>query len=393
MPQNININFNVNGKITSDNLKRIQTGLKGVASQSGAIKKTNANLKQLQINTGGLANTLKGAVGNVTAFIGAYAGFNAIIGATRNIIEFNRSVAEIQTIAKVSGPRLLEIKKGLIDVSNATGKSVTQAARTFYQIQSAGITDVAEAQKVLNASMKLSVGSLADAETTTLALTKSMAVYGDQIQDVTVFSDTLFRGVELGQTNMQELASSIPQVLGPARAMGVSFKDLVGQIASFSKRAGSTSQAVTQLNSIFTAVAKKQATAKTVLGENAKLFSVQALRAKGLTKFMKDLSEATGNNVETLNKLFGRKEATSGFLSAAADGFKDLTDTVKSNNNTLGASDEAFKKIVNSIGGQIDILREKSKNIFIKLAVSGEAGVTETLKVINGLISTIDENF
>jgi TP901 family phage tail tape measure protein len=242
--------------------------------------------------------------------------------------------------------------------------------------------------------LKLSIGGLADAETTTLALTKAMAIYEDQLKGPTDAADILFRGVELGQTRMEDLAASIPQVLGPAKALGLSFDEITGAVASFSKRAGSTSIAVTQLQSIFTGVLKGQERAGPVLGKNAELFSVQALASKGLAKFLKDLNVALGGNEVALNKLFGRKEAISGFLAAASDGFGDLKTVIDATSgpDTLGAAERAFQRVSQSIGGQIDILKARAANFVLSFGIQGEDAITSILKSINDGLLTLSKN-
>lgn len=392
MAQNVNINVNVNGKQAGANIDKITKSLGKLSTQSNGIGQTNRALTSTGIISKTAASGVKRLAGSIGGLVAVYAGFTAVVNATRNLIDFNKAVAEVQTIANLNKKPLGELKESLIGISSATGKSATEATRTFYQIQSAGITDVVEAQKTLQASLKLSVGSLADAETTTLALTKAMAVYGNTLKGPTEASDILFRGVELGQTRMEDLAMAIPQVLGPAKNLGISFEDLVGAVASFSKRAGSTSLAVTQLNSILSGLAKKQGEAGKILGENAHLFSVQSLRAKGLTKFLADLTNAVGGSSTALFKLFGRKEAVVGTLSAYADGFEDLGETIVKARDNTGAADRAFQRILKSIGGQLDIFREKASNIFLRFGIRGEDAIVSALESLNKGMAKLENN-
>lgn len=393
MAQNIQINFKINGQFTANELNKVNKSLTQLGAQSVNIKKVNDSIKSAGMASATAASGVKRLAGTLGSLIAVYAGFSAVANATRNLIEFNKAVSEVQTIAKLGREPLGALKESLLDISTATGKSAAEATRTFYQIQSAGITDVVQAQRVLEASLKLSVGSLANAETTTLALTKAMAVYGDTIKgDPTKAADILFRGVELGQTRMEDLAMAIPQVLGPAKNLGISFEDLVGAVASFSKRAGSTSIAVTQLQSIFSALARKQSEASKVLGENADFFSLQSLRAKGLTKFLKELTDAVGANGEQLFKLFGRKEAVVGTLSAYADGFEDLGKTINEAGKNAGASEAAFSRIVESIDGQVSKLRETATNIILRFGIQGEDAIVSALKSLNEGLKSIDEN-
>jgi hypothetical protein len=141
MAQNVNINVNVNGKTAAAEIGRVTKSLQTMAGQSGGLQKVNNNIKKTGIISKTAAAGVKSLALNVGGLVAAYAGFSAVIGATRNLIDFNKAIAEVQTIAKLGAKPLADLKVSLLDISNVTGKSAADATRTFYQIQSAGITD------------------------------------------------------------------------------------------------------------------------------------------------------------------------------------------------------------------------------------------------------------
>jgi TP901 family phage tail tape measure protein len=390
MAQNIRINFVTNGRDVNAQIERLAGSLKRAAGTSGGLKKVNQNLN-LNARAATLAsNSVKDLAGNVRNLISLYLGFQAVRGATTALVDFSKATAEVQTIAGLAPARLKELKGTLVEISAQTGKDAATLARTFYQIQSAGITNTAAAQNVLLNATKLSIGGLADLESTVNAVTKVFSVYTGEFKDAADITDVLFKSVKLGQVRVEELAIGLPQVISLGKSLGLAFSDVSGAVAAFSKRAGTAALGVTQLRSVFSGIIRGQERAKNILGENAKLFSLQALRTKGLAEFLRDLNNAVDGNQSKLFKLFGRVEALTGVTAGAADGFKDLETIIKAVGSTSNDTDKAFLEITKSIGGQLDILAQASKALFLKFGISGEGAVVNVLRTINdGLLDLV----
>jgi len=413
---NIRIDFTTNSATLEKDLKRLQDAMSNVAKSSNGVKDSlkeqESQVKKTSASTinfskqateavakqtsafSFLGDKLKSVTGDLIALGGAYLSFRGLVSVVSNITEFNKAISEIQTIAKVSSPRLAEIRDQIISVSQATGKDSASVARTFYQIQSAGITDTAKAMNVLTNSTKLAIGGLANVETTVNAVTKSLAVYGAGVTDSAEITDILFKAVELGQTRLEDLASSLPNVLGLAKTLGLTFAQVTGAVSAFSNRAGSTAEAVTQLRSVFAGIIDGQQRAKQILGDNAGLFSIQALQAKGLAGFLRDLSVATGGSSEKIKELFGRIEAVSGVLGGASDNFNQLDQIIKEVGKSAGSTDDAFFVVSQNIDFQLTKLTNTIKNIpLIVLGISGEDVVATVFASINKILSATLNNF
>jgi len=281
--------------------------------------------------------------------------------------EFSKSLAEINTIAGDLGKTQKELRNQLIDTSAQFGTSARDQARSFYQIISAGITDATTANEVLIASNKLAVGGLTTIEGAVDLLTSAVNAFGKENLSAERASDILFATVKLGKTKVEELQSSMGLILPTASALGIEFEDVAAAIAQITLKGVSTAEAVTQLSAVFTAVLKKQETAKKLGPQVAAAFKLQALQAKGLTKFLKDLTIATGGSSEVLTKLLGRAEGTKAILSLASDGFEGLADKVLQLKNSAGAADAAFQIMANTLDTRLNRAGAIFSGIILKI--------------------------
>lgn len=368
-----------------------------IVLDDGSIKKGFAKIQKQGKGTGKkLTNVFDKFTSNLKSkllglgavFAGAFL-FRRVI---KNLIEFEEALAEIDTI---SG-NLTQTNKGLADslilLSAQFGTSASEQAKSFYQIISAGITDATRANQLLIASNKLAIGGLATQAESVDILTSAVNSFGQENISSEKAADILFATVRLGKTRITDLASSLGQVLPSAAALKISFEEVGGAVAQLTTKGLSTSEAVTQLQAVFTALLRKQGQAKIILGENADAFSLQALQVKGLTKFLKDLNGELGGSEEKLVKLLGRVEGAKAILSLGADGFEGLGDKIKQLQNSSGAADEAFQRITNTLNFQLKVAVSTIDAIFLNISKTVGGPLVTALKTINIFLLSIATN-
>ncbi len=361
-------------------INQVEKKLKGFSGN--ATKQVNAVSNSFSVFAGVLgANIIQSGLSSIVAGLQA---------AGREAIEFDKAVREINSLLPRTNRLTKETTDALIELSGQFATDQQTQAQTFYQIVSAGITDQAEATKVLTAANTLALGGLADLETTTEALTKVLAVYGDEVKDASEVSDVLFTAVKLGQTRVEDLASSMPQVISLSKSLGVSFQDTTAAVTTLTNRFPSTAEAVTALRALFTSLIKNQEGAKKILGENADLFSIQALQAKGLATFLKDLTAATGDT-ETLQKVLGgRIESLNAVLALQSDGFQSLTNNMREFTDTIGAASEAAKEAQQSFDFKLDQAGQNITNLATSILNELKPAAEAALDAFNSLFEDPD---
>jgi len=298
--------------------------------------------------------------------------------------DFSTALSEINSIASDSVKQNEDLADTLVDVAAEFGTEATTQAKTFYQIISAGVSDAAKAQDLLIVSNKLAVAGVADVGASVDILTSALNVYTKSNLSATEASDALFKAVELGKTSIPELSSSLGGVLPVAQALNISFDTVAATIATLTaKGIPSTAEAVTGLKSIFTGLLEAQGKVAKESEEVQKAFSLQALETKSLDKFLKDMLKSVDGSKVKLKQLIGSSEALTSILALAGDGFDTLGDNIDSMSTKAGASEEAFKEISDSIGFQLNKLKNNFSNLILKISLSGSESVLAIIKSMN----------
>lgn len=308
---------------------------------------------------------------------------------TLGFVAFETSLKEIATITDDVTVTQKRFQDQLIATSAQFGTTASEQARSFYQIISAGITNATQANKLLFAANKLAIGGLTSTEGAIDLLTSTVNAFGQASLSAARAADIIFTTVRLGKTRVENLQSSLGLILPVAAALKVSFEEVAGAVAQLTTKGLSTSIAVTQLNAVFTAILKKQDAAKKLGPEVAKAFSLQALQAKGLTLFLKDLNKALGGSETKLTKLLGRAEGVKAILSLASDNFVGLADKIGQLRNSTGSADKAFKVMTNTIEFQAKRSFSTFNAILITLSQTVGGPVTKVFKELNSLFGDL----
>jgi len=364
-----------------------------IVLDDGSIKKGFATIeKQGGKAADGIGSKFKSAFSNLKNILGpialAFAAFRAVKGIATDFLKFEKSLAEIRTITQGLNIDNAKLADTLTRVAGQFGTSSQEQARSFYQIISAGVTDAARAQELLIQANKLAIGGLTTAETSIDLLTSTVNAFGQESLSARRAADILFGTVRLGKTRIEELAGSLGMILPTAKAIGVSFEDTAAAVAQLTTKGLTTSIAVTQLNAVFTAVLKKQETAKKLGPEVAKAFSLQALQVKGLTTFLKDLNKSLGGSETKLTKLLGRVEGSKAILSLASDNFVGLKDKVDQLKNSSGAADAAFKQVSNTLGFQLTAAGAKLSAFFTRTLSDSGTFFADLGTLVNKFVET-----
>jgi len=373
-----------------------------IVLDDGSLKKGFAKVRKesevtgskIKSNIGGAFDSVKSTAIRTAAGIGAaFLGIQGIKKLTNDLINFGTAFAEVSTILPDVTQANEQLRTSLIDTAAQFGTSAEEQAKSFYQIVSAGITDAAAASDVLISANKLAIGGLTTTTGAVDLLTSSINAFGKENISSARAADIIFGTVRLGKTRVEELQTTLGQILPTASALGVSFEETAGAIAQLTTKGLSTSEAVTQLNAVFTAVLKKQEAAKKLGPEVAKAFNLQALQAKGLSKFLEDVRVATGGSEQQLVKLLGRAEGARAILSLGSDGFVGLTEKITELGVESNAADTAFRKVFDTIGKQVDVFKANASAIALKFTSKGEGALFNTLVNINELLNSVVTNF
>ncbi|MCK4447996.1 MAG: phage tail tape measure protein, partial [Candidatus Marinimicrobia bacterium] len=272
----------------------------------------------------------------------------------------------------------------IIAMSKTVPDNAQKLTKALYQIVSAGY-DGAEAMKILRTSTELAVASVTDTFTAADTLTYVMNAYGEAAGTAARISDKLFTIVRLGKVKMEELGPTISMVTGLAAEAGLEFNELAAIYAEAVKKI-QPHIVSTGIRGIITAmlrVSKGTGDAADAARELGIEFDIQALKAKGFKQVLKEIIEATKGNEGALMRLFPNVRGLIGLLAVMTDEGEAYNKTLHEIENSLGATDKAFKTMVDTTENQLAILRN---NVMAKLKPLGDS----ILGTMNDLASGIN---
>ena len=349
-------NIVVNSQKAIANIKRFNAELqKGV---TGAARRASSSLDKFKA-------TAVGAFAAIVAYrIGAHlvAEFRE---AVRAGLEFSKAMGEIETLMPEAERNTNRLRTSLIELSNAFGQDATTQARGFYDVVSAGVQGFNNQLEVLNVTNKVAIGGLTDTATATNVLVTTMNAFENQGATASQVADVLFTTVKQGVTTIPQLASSLGQVNAIASTAGVTLGEVGASMAVLTKNGLSTAESATALKAAIVSFSKPTAKAQQIIKRLGIDFSTAAIQQKGFANVLREVREATGGNITTLQQLFPNVRAQAALLPLLTSRWGEFEKQLGNFGDTAGAADAAFSRISKTASFQADRLSTSFKNMFV----------------------------
>jgi hypothetical protein len=241
----------VDGLLAS--IKEEATGLRALGAAaiegSGGIDKVAVANDRAAASTRRIATTAEagglsmGKLGVGVAAAGVGIGY-LIYKTTKSAAEFQTLMTKLVTSAGESEGNLKMVSDGVLNVARTTGIASTELANAMYYVESAGFHG-ANGLKVLMAAAKGARDEQADATTVTDAASTVLNSYALSADKSAQVVNGMITAVSRGKTTLQLFSSSLSSVLPIASAVGISFAQVAGAIATMTAQ-GMTAQQATQ---------------------------------------------------------------------------------------------------------------------------------------------------
>ena len=345
-------------------------------TQKGA-RKTGKALKGVTTSAAGLASK----VGLVSA------GFGAL--SVKLAGDFQKSLLEVSTLMKNTNEETLpNLSNELRQVAGSSGLALGSLSKAKYDIVSAGFSNAAESAKILDVSTKLAVGGVTSAAAAADLLTTSLNAFGFTSEDADRVSDSLFTTVRLGKTTMDELASSMGQVLPFAKSMNLSFEDVGASMATLTASGISTAEATTALRATITALSAPSDGAKRAMDEAG--ISVKKFD-DGTVDLISTIEQFKGVDQETIKKFIPNVRAILG-VQTLANNFNVLKKNVKEfADDSAGATDTAFDKMAKGFNTTFNRLKNNIQSVMIEIGNVLIEAIQPSLDSVNEEFKTLGQ--
>lgn len=338
---------------------------------------------------------MKASVMNLRSAFLVLAGAAVLKSVVKLSAEFEKSLANINTLLDGTGVSIKRFEEQLVEMSKASSKDILDLSKGLYQTISAGIPAIegaSGAMATLDAAQKAAVAGLSTTEDAVNGVVSVVNAYGAENISAAEASDKLLRTVQLGRTTFPELANAIGRVAPMAAKFGVSIDEVLGMLVMLTRQGINTNEAVTGLRSMIKGLAQPTGkTQKTIDNLNKSLakgskvaFGAAALEANGLMGQIKMLTEATGGSADMMSKLFPNVRAVLPALVAVGKGSEATAGFVRDLGNSAGTTEKAVAKVAPTFSETANIFKSQVQAVFIK---SG----TEVLPLLNKRIRELGD--
>lgn len=255
---------------------------------------------------------------------------------------FNEYESALVDMGKITDESFESIEARMKELPPVLG-SLTELTRGYYQIVSAGIKEPVEAVNTLTISAQTAAAAHMNQSEVVKGLTKVMAGYEGRIKEVSEAADLMFAIEKEGQTTVGELIPIIGSLATMASNLKISQDEMGASMAVITKTAGSTAEASTELEGVFTGLMKPTEEMKDLIKSMGFATAELAIEELGFVEVLRRIDEATGGSSEKLGELFGRKQAILGVSKLTSQEMRILKDTIISVAEKTGMASDAYK--------------------------------------------------
>lgn len=358
-----------------DKLKKdVDESGKGLSKFKGIMKST-----MMQMAAGmGIMMGVQGAVRAIK---------NAVVDFIKTGREFEKSWANVTTMLSISEQATLKMKNQLIGLSPTLG-SVTKMAEGMYQVLSASI-EPAKAIEFLGTAAKAAVAGVTDVFTAVDALTTVINAYGMAAEDATMVSDIMFQTVKRGKLTFGELASALGTVVPTAAQLGIRFEEIAAGMATLTRQGINVNTVTMQLRQVMMSVLKPTSEAKQLAEDLGIEFTATALKAKGLSKFLEEITEKTQGNVTIMGEFFSNIRALSAVFGLAGKSAADFAYDISLMEEATGSTEVAFQKQMKTL----DFWIRTAENALEDMKVAFYEGLVNPIREVISSQEDLDEVF
>ena len=359
---------------------------KGIGRANTQINSLDAATKRADATGRSLAKTLAKGVA-----VGAVAVSLALGASVMKAKEFDQSMRNVNTIAKMSEDQFASTSEKVLELSTQLPQSATILADGLYNIASAGFVG-ADGMQVLEASATAAAAGLTETEVSAKAITGVLNAYGREASDATDVSDTLFKAVEVGVLTFEDLAGNLGSVIGLASAAGVEIDEVSAAMSAITLAGVGPAEASTSLARLIQGIIDPSDELTSKLKNLGYESGQAALDTEGLHGVMATLLETTDGSVESWLALFPEIRAARGAFALAADDGNNYVKTAEAIidvNNRTGATQDALNEQLESLSLQWDLFTSTVTSHMITFGTRVLPTIIDLLTGVQDLGSTV----
>ena len=348
-------------------------------SISGSIdiesSKANKTLDNFSKSMNDFSNSFAGKVGKACEKVGGslqsfgtkLTGLGTAVGGVtvKMAADFETTMAKVSTLT--SDGMYQSLHDGILDMSGRLGVDANEIGEAIYQGLSSGVSE-SNIQDFTEKMIKLSKGGFTSVTTATDLTTTALNAYGLEITETDHLMDVFITTQAKGKTTVDQLASSMGQVIPIASSLGVNIDQLGASYAILTANGISTSESGTKLKSMFEELGDSGSDVSEILinktGKSFKELTAEGMSTGDVLEILKQHADESGVG---LNELFSSSEAGSAALILAKDGAAGFNEELKGMAESSGVAADAYAKVSDTFSEKCNKLKERFKEVGIAI--------------------------
>ena len=348
-------------------------------SISGSIdiesSKANKTLDNFSKSMNDFSNSFAGKIGKACEKVGGslqsfgtkLTGLGTAVGGVtvKMAADFETTMAKVSTLT--SDGMYQSLHDGILDMSGRLGVDANEIGEAIYQGLSSGVSE-SNIQDFTEKMIKLSKGGFTSVTTATDLTTTALNAYGLEITETDHLMDVFITTQAKGKTTVDQLASSMGQVIPIASSLGVNIDQLGASYAILTANGISTSESGTKLKSMFEELGDSGSDVSEILinktGKSFKELTAEGMSTGDVLEILKQHADESGVG---LNELFSSSEAGSAALILAKDGAAGFNEELKGMVDSSGAAADAYAKVSDTFSEKCNKLKERFKEVGIAI--------------------------
>jgi TP901 family phage tail tape measure protein len=297
--------------------------------------------------------------------------------------EFEIQISLIRTVSQDAQLSMDQWAEGIREVAGRLGIDVVQAAKAAYDAIQSQVVTGPQTLQFLEAAGQLARTTGSSIKVAGDLLASVIQGFNQGITEANHTAAVLFKTVELGRIQMDELSHTMGRIAPSANSVGIRLEEVSAALATLTRQGVRTSDASTLVTNIILKLAKPTEEMTKLINSWGFASAAAAVKTLGFVNVLRKLEEAShGGRIEELasffNELRGLRGAV-GLTSAFEDFEKDL--------KKIDQAEDTFAKAqiirAESSADKLTKFAESAKGVFVN-----EFG-REVLRVLANVVDAL----
>lgn len=329
---------------------------------------------------------------------------SAVFEANREMIEFQRRISEIRTIAQDAQLSFDDWSNSILNLSAKFPQRPEEVGAAAYQALSNQVAKGREVIGFLNEELLFSVTTMTKVSDAVNLTSAALNAYNLDVVNAEAVNAQFFKTIELGRVRGEELANTYGRVAPQAAQLNVPMEELNALLAQTTIRGLKYDEAMTLINNVMQKMIRPTDRMKELLGEWGVTSGEAAFRTFGLVGVFQKLEQEAGkggDRLAELGELFSRlRSIRGGSMFTDPEFLEQLPQTIDEIRNSVASYQQATELAQESpafkIQQEFEALRASALKLFSGPMISGFAkliedsgGLINMLRPMTGLVAGI----